>query len=326
MKIGITGGTGFIGSHLIEYLLDRGFDIDCLALTQDIPGWLTANKHLSFIEGNLLEKESLYDFAERNDVIIHLAGLTRAASEEEFMSFNFQGTKNLIEAVKLNNPNISQLIIMSSQAAVGPSPDGNLLDEDALLNPISPYGKSKAFVEKFIKKECRELPITIIRAPSVYGPRDRDFIELVRLVKRRIKPILGKKTKLSFVYVKNLVQGIHLTINNPQALGEAFFITDDGAYSWAEFGSFMEKSLGLKALTVYIPKFAVIIVSLLSRCYAFFTKKQILLTKHKLREINSPFWTISNSKARKILGFIPATSTGQAMHETVLWYQSEGWC
>ncbi|HAK46726.1 MAG TPA: hypothetical protein DCO79_12515 [Spirochaeta sp.] len=326
MQIGITGGTGFIGSHLVEHLIDQGFSIDCLSRSGGVHGWLSSSPKLSCTEGDLMNSESLSNFTAQNDIIIHLAAVTRAGSEQEFMAYNLEGTENLLEAVRSRKTKIKQIIILSSQAAVGPSPEGVLLYEDAPFNPISPYGKSKARIEKLIQERYADLPVTIIRPPSVYGPRDIDFLELVRMIKHRIKPIIGRKSNVSFIYVKNLVHGISLCIQNPAAFGEVFYLTDNECYSWKDFGELIEKSLGIRAFNLYIPKVIIIIASLISRAYAGISKKKVLLTKHKLKEMNCPYWTISSAKAERILSYSPVTNTEKGIAETVEWYTRQGLC
>ncbi|MDC7227972.1 MAG: NAD(P)-dependent oxidoreductase [Spirochaetales bacterium] len=325
MSIGITGGTGFIGSHMAEYLVSRGRQVDCLVRSKNTPGWLEESDRLTLSEGDLLRPESLQNFVERNDVIIHLAGKTRAKSEADFINLNFQSTKNLLEAAGLRETAVKQIIIISSQAAVGPSPDGVLLTEDAPLKPISPYGRSKALIESHIKEKHSNLPVTIVRPPSVYGERDKDFLELIRIVSRGLKPSIGRKSSVSFVYVKNLVHGIGLCVENEKAIGETFFFTDDSCYSWEEFGGFVANALEKKALNVIIPKFTVTAASLFSRMYAGVTGKNVLLTKDKLKEMTTPFWTVSSEKAKSILGYEPRMNTEKAVAETVEWYKKNSW-
>ena len=130
---------------------------------------------------------------------------------------------------------------------------------------------------------------------------------------------------ISFVYVKNLVNGINTAIENPRSINETFFITDEGAYTWSEFGSFIEKSLGKTAISIYIPKFIVKIVYIVSALFSFFTKKQILLTRDKLKEMSCPYWMVSNIKIQRTLNFTNTISTEKGIQETIEWYRNNMW-
>lgn len=323
MKIAVTGGTGFIGSHLIENLLAKGHEVSCLVLPHESHRWLKG-KNVQFITGNILQKESLRDFVRGKEIIIHLAGLTRAHYDHEYFTVNAQGTRNILEALAEYNPGIRQFIAMSSQAAVGPSPGHSYISEEVPLNPISPYGKSKAEVERTLKEHDKKIPYTIVRAPAVYGPRDRDFVSVFKIIKLGFKPIIGNN-KLSFVYVKNLVHGIERMIGNPAALNNVYFISDDGARTWREFGTLVEKALKRRAIAVIVPEGFVDLVAMVYEVKARFTKEPLLLSKYKILEMKQPFWMISNEKAKKELGYDPPFTTETAIQDCASWYTSQPW-
>ncbi len=320
--VGITGGTGFIGSNLAEFLTGKGYIVECLTRTGKAPLNFEKQNNLFFSKGDITDPGSIKDFVRRNQIIIHLAGKTRAKDEDEFIEFNLTGTVNLIECIKEENPEISQIIIMSSQAAVGPCSKSEFLDENSPLNPISPYGRSKAMMENYLKTESTGLPISVVRAPSVYGPRDKDFLKLFRIYNLGIKPVIGKTHRISFVYVENLIEGIFAIMSNKLALNEIFFITDGRALTWTEFGDLSLKYLEKKSITLYIPVFIVDAVGLISKIIALFTKRQMLLTKEKLEEIKTPFWMVSNKKIDKLLGYTPRISTEEGIQKTINWYKA----
>ncbi len=324
MKIGVTGGAGFIGSHLIERLIRSGHEIRCLILPRQRCPWLK-DYALEFVEGNILDEKSLAGFVTGLDVIVHLAGLTRARFDHEYFTVNAQGTLNLLHSIRAHNPVLSQFIAMSSQAAVGPSPDHVYISEDHPMNPMTPYGKSKAEVERTLTEGTVAVPYTIVRAPSVFGPRDFDFVSVFKMVQMGFKLVLGKKNKLSFVYVKNLVEGISLMIGNPKALNQIFFISDDKALTWLEFNNFIEKAAGVRAHSLYIPEFVVSFASRYSSLKARLLKEPVLISKHKIEEMRQPYWMISNEKAKKELGYTPLYSTEEGIRESIPWYFNQRW-
>ena len=95
---------------------------------------------------------------------------------------------------------------MSSLAASGPCPDGRCLDEDEEPRPRTPYGRSKAALEAALCAYVGRMNCTFIRAPGVYGPRDRDFLQYFKLVRRGVRVIVGERNVMSLVYVKTLAE------------------------------------------------------------------------------------------------------------------------
>jgi dihydroflavonol-4-reductase len=325
MRIAVTGGTGFIGSHVVELLLEAGHDVACLTLPAEGPGWL-AGREVRFFEGNILAPDSLRPFLEGREAIVHLAGLTRAKSEAEFMAVNAGGAGAIIEvALSLSNPP-RQIIAMSSLASVGPSPaDGSCLDENAELNPITPYGRSKAALENLLKSYAGRIEYTIIRAPGVYGPRDKDFLQYFRMVARGLRIVIGPRNVLSIVYVKTLAKAIVSCVLNPAAYGQAFFIADDGTIDWDLLSEMIEKHLGRKTRRVRVPEWVVGAVALGSAAAKPFVRRPPLVTKNKILEMRQPCWIVSTAKAERLLGFKPLLSTEAALAETGAWYKAQGW-
>jgi len=164
IKAFVTGGTGFIGSTLIEKLLEKNFYVYALVRDKNNLKWLN-NIKCDFIEGNLQNLPNLPEV----DYIFHLAGVVRAVKTETYYEVNTKGTINLFEKAK-EIDNLKKFVFVSSQAASGPGKDKKEDDEQI---PVTHYGLSKLIAEDYIKKE-KKLPWTIIKPAAVYGPRDRD--------------------------------------------------------------------------------------------------------------------------------------------------------
>lgn len=323
MRVAVTGGTGFIGSHVVEDLLMDGHEVSCLVLPSEGHGWIEGRK-VSFFKGSILDKGSLGPFLEGADVIIHLAGLTRARSEEEFVRVNALGARNIVEAaLALANPP-RQIIAMSSLAAMGPTPEGGATEEDD-LRPISPYGRSKAELERVVGAYGDRIACTFIRAPGVYGPRDKDFLQYFRLVGKGLRLIVGPRTVFSILYVKTLSAAILACLLKAEAYGSSFLIADDGAYNWDEFSGMIEESLGGKTLRIQVPEWMVWIVALGSYLSTPFLSKPPLVNRTKILEARQPFWIVSTAKAKAILGFRPVAPTKAAIAETAAWYKAKAW-
>jgi nucleoside-diphosphate-sugar epimerase len=109
MKALVTGATGFIGSHLVENLLKKGFEITCLTRKSSDPGWLEG-LNVSFIQGDCSDIDLLNACVKGFDYVFHLSGLTKTSCKDDFYSVNTTGTENIIKAISRNNPNIKRFI------------------------------------------------------------------------------------------------------------------------------------------------------------------------------------------------------------------------
>ena len=321
----VTGANGFVGSHLAETLLSRGYDVTCLVRKTSNLRWLEGLK-IDFVYGELTDKQSLEKAVAGKDFVFHLAGLTKAQNSNDYYKANHLGTKSLVEAVNESNRRIKRLVYASSQAAVGPGKDMRPVDENSPCCPITDYGKSKLLGEEAVVSYKDRLPITIIRPSAVYGPRDSEIFLFFRLIKNHIKPLFGfKESYLSLVYVKDLVQGIRAAAESERAIGQIYFIANEKPSSFAEAEDLIQKALKAKAMTLRIPVSLFIFVAFLSEQFASLKGEAASFNPQKAREISSRFWICDVSKAKKELGFNTKYTLEQGAIETVNWYKQNGW-
>jgi uncharacterized protein YbjT (DUF2867 family) len=168
MKIALTGGTGFVGSTLIDQALAKGHEIAALARRPQ-----EDRKGIDWVGGDLGDKDSLRQLVGGTDLVIHVAGLVKARDKAAFELGNVTGTLNLIEAARAAGP--ERFIFVSTLATREPD--------------ISAYGASKAQAEKLVK--ASGLDWTIVRPPAVYGPRDAEMFDLFRAAKWGLVPTMS---------------------------------------------------------------------------------------------------------------------------------------
>jgi len=326
LRIAVTGGTGFIGSHVIELLLSQECELRCLVLPGEDRLWLK-DLPVSFFEGDITDRKSLKPFLKGCDAIVNIAGLTRAKTEEEFFNVNKEGPVNLVEAALSLEDGPRHIVCMSTQAVMGPCADCCCSDEDDPFNPLTPYARSKAAMETALLSYERRglMHCSFIRAPGVYGPRDRDFFKYFKLVNMGLRVVTGDTHVTSLVYVKSLAAAIVSCILNPQAFGQAFFVADAKPYDWDEFAEMIEKALGKKTIRIHVPNTVVGIISICSETIKPFLRRPPLIDRNKIIEMRQHRWIVSTVKAQRLIGFSPLVDTAQAIAETGRWYRVQGW-
>jgi len=264
LKALVTGANGFVGSHLVEGLLDKGYRVRCLVRKTSNKRWLSGLE-VEFVHGDITEKSSLKSVVKDVDLVFHVAGLTKAKNRDEYVRTNAEGTKNLVEACLEGNANIQRFVYVSSQAAVGPGNDEQPLNETASCRPITYYGESKLQGERIVLQHISKLPITVVRPPAVYGPRDSDMLGFFKVANKGFRISFGRgESFLSLCYVKDLVDGIILAAENPKSIGQIYFIADDKVYSWREAFKIIARVLNKRTISLKIPKTFVFLVAFLS--------------------------------------------------------------
>lgn len=325
LKVLVTGANGFVGSHLVEGLLDRGYQIRCLIRKTSNLKWLSGLE-VEYVYGDIAERNSLEEAIKDVDIIFHSAGLTKAKSRDDYFKVNAEGTQNLMEVCLEENPKLQRFVYISSQAAAGPGEDERLKDETASCRPVSYYGESKLEGEKIVLNHSSKLPVTIIRPPAVYGPRDTDMLGFFKVVNSGFRISFGKgESYISLVYVKDLADGIILAAENPKAVGQTYFIADDKVYSWREAFNIIAEVLNKKTIPLKIPNSIVFFLAFLAEKLYRLIGKTPAFNTQKAKEITQRYWGLNVSKAKTELGFIPKFPLDRGTAETVKWYRESGW-
>ncbi len=201
----VTGATGFVGSHLVELLAEAGVGLRVLVRRTSRSEALEA-LGAERVVGALEEPVSVARAAAGVDVVFHLAALTRARTRSEYFRANAEGVRTVARAAAEAG---ARLVYLSSLAAVGPSVDGRPVAEGAVPRPITQYGRSKLAGEEACSSAAERLEVVILRAPAVYGPRDRDLFRFFSMAARGVLALpSGPERRLQMIHVRDLAQAL----------------------------------------------------------------------------------------------------------------------
>lgn len=220
-RILVTGATGFIGGQLVEALLSRGEQVDCLVRRCSNPERIERLRSLGagIVSGSVSDPGSLAAAVARAKAIYHLAGLTRTVRKSEYFECNAEGVTNVLAAAA-GLPSPPTVLVVSSLAAAGPSAAGQPRTETDPCRPVSIYGKSKRAGELAAHRWADRAPISIIRPPMVIGQGDPVSLEMFRVIHRsglHLAPGL-RQPEYSVVHVADLVTAMMAIVERGERL------------------------------------------------------------------------------------------------------------
>ena len=324
MAVLVTGADGFLGSFLVEELLSRDHQVRCLVLPGEPLRWLK-NLPVEICYGDVCQGGTLEGGVEGVDCIYHLAGVKTAWEESTYFRVNFHGTKNLLEAASRRNPRLKRFIYVSSQAAVGPSPDGHPVTEETACRPVTSYGKSKQAAEEYLQARGREVPFTILRPSFIYGPRNLETELLYGIIRWGVVPTIRRHDPyMNVIHVRDVVEGIILAAEHEQACGQIYFLTSPEPYTWREV---IGQALGIgnkKARLLPVPWTGVEFAAAVVKAYRRLRGQPFNLIDEKIKELRQKHWVCSGRKAKRELGFEPQMSLAEGLRQTIRWYEGRG--
>ena len=326
MKALVTGGTGFVGSHLVDHLSRHGVDVHVLMRKTSSDKNLKGSQYKK-IEGDISDIDSLISAMQGVDVVYHLAGVITAKNKQEYLKHNATGTENVAKAMLSAGLNGKRLVYVSSLAAGGHSDEVGVRNEDHNDAPVSSYGFSKGLGEEKLKSYFDQLSIVILRPPAVYGPKDPASFIVVKTVSKKIVPLLGPK-KYSLIHVSDLTRAIELAgkvESSKIKSGEVFYVSSGEIVDIKDWMSEIAHNLGIKPIWLPLPQKILIVPAYLLSFISLFTGKTPMLNVDKLNEIFPNAWTCEITKAKNILGFSPQIDLKTGMQDAVNWYKKAGW-
>jgi len=323
----VTGANGFLGSHLVEHLVQQGVRIRCLVrATSDIQ-WLTRYHALQTVEvvrGSLSEEKTLDEAVAGVHLIFHLAAAKVARNLAEFLAVNAGGTQRLAEAAKRHAPSLARFVYVSSAAAIGPSRHGDRpLAEDAEPRPVSDYGTSKLEGERVLINSG--LPYTIVRPPAVYGPRDKDLLMFFRTVAKGFRPVLGGAPRyLTLLHVDDVVDATLAAASHPASTHRTYTLGDGRGTTWEQLGELVARLLKRRTIRLTLPLWAFWTAAAVSEGTGRLLGRPAIFNRDKAREAVH-HWVFSGENLARDTGFRPRYTLETGLQHTLDWYRHAGW-
>lgn len=307
----VTGATGFVGSHLVDVLLEKGWRVSAVARKSSNFRWLEGKK-VERVDDGFSSSAPLPEC----DVVFHVAGVIRADSYPEYLAGNRDLAVRVFEASRAR-----RFVHVSSLAAAGPGED---VVESAPCRPISLYGRSKWEGEREVWKRRERTPVTIVRPPVVYGPRDFGLYDMYRTVAAGLRPEIGGPKRISIVHVRDLVEGIVRAGEAAEGANEAFYLANEQVVEVSAVLGIIQRALGRKALKVAIPDRVVRFLGGVVEDAVKLVGKQSMFGRDKALEMTQAAWSCSTAKAATRLGWRARIPLEQGMADTAAWYKSQG--
>ena len=319
----VTGGTGFIGTHLLERLACQGERVRALVrrtgVTHRFPRALPAG--VETVYGDLASGAGLADALCGSHAVIHLAGVTKALRPQDYYTGNVRATRQLAQAMAGRG---IRLVHVSSLAAIGPATPGLPLAEDADAHPLTHYGKSKLDAERVVRDLAPDA--VIVRPPVVYGPRDTDVFQLLKSIsKGLLLEIAGGERWFSAIYVKDLVEGLLAAVAAPRAAGRTYFLAHPKPVSWRQLGASAARIMARTPRVVTVPFAVAAAAGACAELWARFTGKPGIISREKIAEARCMAWTCDTGRAARELDFVAPTSLDEGLAATLAWYKEAGW-
>lgn len=327
MRCFVTGSTGFIGQHLCERLRRDGHEV--IALVR--PGTDDAALRRLGVQplpGTLESTNVFARHGESWDVVFHLAAITKATRKEEFYRTNARGTETLLQGLDRAGFQ-GRFLLVSSLAAGGPAEGRtHLRSERDLDRPVSLYGRSKRSSEAITKRLLPEgATYTILRPGAIYGPRERDLLEVFRLIKKHGVVIqFGEAVQLQMTHVADVVDAIARAPFAPATAGHTYYVTDRDTWTFEDVVTLVGECARRRARIIRLPRavgrLAAAGFDAVNRVAG---RTLFPFGTDKLREMEARFWQADSSRAEQDFGWRSRVPFPEGLRETVDWYRKNKW-
>jgi nucleoside-diphosphate-sugar epimerase len=323
MRAFLTGATGFVGGHLVDRLLAGGHAATALVRSPAKAAGLEA-RGVTLVRGDLDDAGALRQGMAEADVVIHVAALTGAVNEAEFLHANRDGTANVVAAAQAA-PKRPRVVYVSSMAAGGPARRGAPRQGAGDDRPVTMYGRSKLAGETALRATGH--PVVILRPPTVYGPRDADnLLTVFQAAKVGVAPVFGDGSmEMSAIYVIDLADACIAAATSDRALGGTFYVNHPEVVTSAELVRRIGRTMGREVRLVGIPEWAARGILTLTGAFAAAFQRKTILRADKANEFYQEAWTGDPTPFTAATGWQARVDLTTGLADTYRSYREAGW-
>ena len=300
MTLAVTGGTGFVGRAVIDEACRTGLPLRALARREQAPC-----EGVEWVRGDLADHAALAGLVEGAGAILHIAGVVNTPDPTGFHLGNVAGTEALVEAAR--EAGVRRFVFVSSLAAREPG--------------LSAYGRSKRHAEEVV--EASGLDWTIVRPPAIYGPRDREILDMFRAATWGVVP-MPPPGRTSIVHVDDLAR-LLLALADAQGFSGRIFEPDDGregGWSHRELALAIGRAVGRRVWAPHVP-------APVMRASAWIDRRlrgqAAKLTPDRVGYMIHPDWVSRPERAPPAELWRPGIETPAGLEATAGWYRARGW-
>jgi dihydroflavonol-4-reductase len=320
MTLFLTGGTGFVGSHVARSFTASGWRVRALVRRPDATGLLPPDVHV--VKGDVRHQAGYRDLLEGCAAVVHCAAATRARSLAEFRDVNVEGTRAIAAAAAAACPD-AMFVHVSSQAAAGPSRGGAPVREVDPPEPVSWYGRSKLESEAALSRH-HPGPWCVVRPSVVYGAGDAGLLPMFSVVARGLAPVPGGGRRLQLLAVEDLARVLFAAAQRPDLHGRCGFAAGD-TVSMADL---VHEVAGLRtprARAIPVPDVVIRLLGLLGSARGALGRPARPLDRDKAREMLQKDWLCDSEPLFRDLRVGAATRWRDGIRRTCRWYVDAGW-
>ena len=325
----VTGASGFVGGHLVERLASEGTRIRAL-MRPGRESEIVRNAGAEIVVGDLSDPDSLERAVTGVDAVIHLAALKHSTSQAAYVRVNKDGTERLADAIRrVRGDRAIRVVYLSSYAAAGPSEPDRARTVSDPTTPVSRYGTSKLHGEACMLALARDgVPVVVVRAPVVYGPRDTDLLTFFRFVRRGWAPLpAGHERRLHLVFAADLARALARAAGTEDRSipPGVYAVADPIAHTWPVVYAAMAAALGTQVRLVRIPAPLMRVAALASEAGGVLSGRAVLFSRDKAKEMFASGWVCDVSGSESMLPPECVTAIEAGMAQTVKWYRDQRW-